>query len=85
MLKRKNIKERGKIRLSEYFQKFNEDDRVSVKRELSVTSSFPERLQGRSGVIVGKRGTSYIIKLKDIKKNKNYIIHPIHLKKLKWY
>ncbi len=83
MLRRKNIKEKGKIKLSEYFQKFNENDRVSIKRELGVNASFPSRLQGRSGVIKGKRGNSYIVKLKDVNKEKSYIIHPVHLRRLK--
>ncbi len=83
MLKRKNIRARGKIKLSEYFQEFNKGDRVAVKRELSVQPKFPKRLQGRSGVINGKRGSSYIVKINDINKEKTYIIHPLHLKKLK--
>jgi len=83
MIKRKSIREHGKVKLSNYFQEFNKGDRVAVKRELSVQPKFPKRLQGRSGVIEDKRGKSYIVKINDLNKGKIYIIHPVHLKKLK--
>ncbi|MBR9703997.1 50S ribosomal protein L21e [Candidatus Pacearchaeota archaeon] len=83
MIKRKSFKEHGKIRLSRYFQEFKEGDRITVIRELAMQPKFPKKLQGRSGVISGKRGRSFIIKMNDLNKLKTYIIHPIHLKKLK--
>jgi ribosomal protein L21E len=83
MLKRKPLREQGKIKLSLYFQKFKEGERVAVIRELSKQPVFPRTLQGRSGIISGKRGNSYLVKIKDLNKEKVYIIHPIHLKKLK--
>ena len=81
MLKRKQIREKGKIKLSTYFQKLKEGDSVSVVKELSVPGSFPQAIQGRTGIIECKRGNSYVIKMK-IGKDKRFIIHPIHLKKL---
>jgi len=83
MIKRKSLREHGKIKFSEYFQNFDKGDRVAVKRELSLIPKFPKQIQGRSGVINGKRGKSYIVKIKDLNKEKVYIIHPVHLKKLK--
>jgi len=83
MLKRKKQREHGKIKLSRYFQDFKEGDRVAVIRELAMNPKFPKQLQGRSGVVEGKRGSSYIVRIKDINKKKTYIIHPVHLKKLK--
>lgn len=82
MLKRKKIREKGKIKFSRYFQKLKEGDRVSIVKELSTSSSFPKQIQGRTGIIEGKRGSSYIVKIK-IGKDKRFIIHPVHLKKLK--
>ena len=78
------MKEHGKVKLSNYFQDFNEGDRVAVVRELAERPKFPMQLQGRSGVISGKRGASYIVEIKDLKKEKTYIIHPVHLRKLKY-
>jgi len=83
MIKRKRQRERGKIKLSRYFQEFKKGDRVGVIKELSVQPKFPKRLQGRSGMVSGKRGASYLVKIKDLNKEKTYIIHPVHLKKLK--
>ena len=56
MSKRKKIRTRGKLSLSRYFQELKEGDRVAIAREPSVQSSFPERMQGRTGVVEGKRG-----------------------------
>jgi len=83
MIKRKRIRNKGKIKLSMYFQDFKEGDRVTVIKELAVQPKFPKRLQGRTGRVEGKRGSSYIVKIKDLNKEKTYIIHPVHLKKLK--
>ena len=83
MVKSKHVREKGKVKLSEYFKKFDEGERVSVIRELSVQPKFPLQLQGRSGVISGKRGNNYLVKINDMKKEKTYIIHPIHLRRLK--
>ncbi|NCN52110.1 50S ribosomal protein L21e [archaeon] len=82
MVRRKNIRLRGKISLSRYFQKFKENDSVAVKREISVGASFPKRLQGRTGVVIGKKGKAYIVKLKDQSKEKEFLINAIHLKKI---
>ncbi len=83
MQNRKHMKEKGKIRLSHYFQEFKKGERVAVIREHAVQPKFPRTLQGRSGVIDGKRGNSYLVKIKDLNKEKTYIIHPVHLRKLK--
>ena len=81
MLKRKRIREKGKIKLSEYFKGLEKGDKVAVVRELCVSASFPKILQGRTGIIEGKRGRSYIVKM-SAGKDKMFIIHPVHLKKL---
>jgi len=83
MVKRKSIRTRGKIQLSRYFQELEKGDFVSVIREWSIKSGFPERLQGRTGIIEGKRGEAYIVKIKDQNKEKKFLIESIHLKKIK--
>ncbi len=65
------------------FQKLTEGEKVMVLREPSVRSSFPERINGKTGIIESKRGKAYIIKIKDINMEKKFIIEPIHLKKIK--
>lgn len=83
MIKRKNHRTQGKIKFSEYFQELNEGDKVAVVQELTLIPKFPKKLQGRSGTVKSKRGHSYLVEIKDLNKEKTYIIHPVHLKKLK--
>ncbi|MFH1501075.1 MAG: 50S ribosomal protein L21e [archaeon] len=80
---KKKTREKGKIKLSEYFKELNKGDRVAVTRESSVKAGFPQRIQGDTGVIEGIRGKAYIVKIKDNNKEKRFIINAIHLKKLK--
>jgi large subunit ribosomal protein L21e len=40
-------------------------------------------MEGKTGTVEGKRGQAYIVKAKDLKAMKTFIIKPIHLKKLK--
>lgn len=82
-MRRKKVRTRGKLPLSKYFQDLKDGDRVSVVKERSISSSFPDRLQGRTGSVEGKRGRSYIVKIKDVNKEKRFIIEAIHLKKIK--
>ena len=83
MVRKKSIRTRGKLQLSKYFQELEKGDFVSVVREWSIACNFPERLQGRTGVIEGKRGRVCIVKIKDQNKEKLFLIEPIHLKKIK--
>lgn len=82
MAKRKKIRTRGKVPLSRYFQELEKGDSVAVIREPSIQARFPKRLQGKTGIVKGKRGLSYIVKIKDQEKEKKFLIAPIHLKKI---
>ena len=83
MVRKKKIRRKGKLQLSRYFQELNEGDSVAVVVETSVHSKFPNRIQGKTGLVKEKRGGSYMIKIKDQEKEKNFLIAPIHLKKIK--
>jgi large subunit ribosomal protein L21e len=80
---KKPVRTRGKLKLSRYFQELKEGDSVAVVREASVGSNFPKRLQGRTGKVQGKRGSAYIVNIKDQDKEKRFIIKSIHLRKIK--
>jgi len=82
-MKRKSIREKGKLKFSRIFQELKEGDKVAIVREPSLKRNFPERMEGKTGVIEGKRGKAYIVKLRDYNEEKKFIIKPIHLKKLK--
>lgn len=83
MVRRKKVRTRGKLSLSKFFQKFVKGDKVGIVRESAMQPRFPKRLQGRTGVVEGKRGKAYIVSIKEKTKDKNYLIEPIHLKKIK--
>ncbi len=83
MANKKPIRTRGKISLSRYFRRYNDGDRVSIVEERSVPKNFPGRLQGRTGIVEGKQGRSYRVKLKDQNKEKVYLVQSAHLKKIK--
>ena len=82
MVKRKKIREVGKISFSRAFQNFNAGDKVSVVIEKAKPLSFPKRIQGRCGVVEERRGNSFIVSINDLNKDKKFIIDPIHLKKI---
>ena len=83
MVKRKPVRTRGKIPLSKYFQRLKVGDSVAITRERSLSVNFPTSLQGRTGSIIDKRGKAYIIKIKGRVKDKEYLIEPVHLTKIK--
>jgi len=83
MPRSKPIHERGKIPFTAYLQVFEEGDCVALVRNTSFKTGFPPRMQGRSGVVAGSRGTAYIVNVADLGMPKQYVIKPIHLKKIK--
>lgn len=83
MLKRKRTREKGKIRLSRLFQELKPGDKVAVVRELAEQANFPKRIQGRTGIIEGRRGRAYIVKIKDYNEEKRFIMSALHLKSIK--
>ena len=82
MANRKKIRTRGKIQLSRYFQELEKGDFVAVVKEPSIQAKFPNRIQGRTGVVKGRRGMFYLIKIMDLNKEKKFLIAPIHLKRI---
>tara|TARA_Y100000310_G_scaffold206321_1_gene206732 strand:- start:235 stop:483 length:249 start_codon:yes stop_codon:yes gene_type:complete len=82
-MKGKQIRQKGKVKLSNYFKKIEDGGKISVVRELGVKTGFPKRIIGKSGKVIGSRGKYKLIEIKDGNKTKTFIIHPIHLKLLK--
>ena len=80
---RKRRSSRGKISITRYLQKLNQGDKVCLKAEPAVQNGmyFP-RFHGKHGTVIGRQGKCYLVKIKDKRKEKELIIHPIHLKKI---
>ncbi len=82
MLKHKRLREKGKFSFTRFFQKFQPGERVAVVRELSIPFGYSKRLQGRTGIVLEKRGSAYNVEIFDLNKKKKYLIKPIHLKRI---
>lgn len=80
---RKNVREKGKISIRKYLQKFEVNDKVAFVAEPAVqTGIHHPRFEGDVGVVVGKQGSCYKIRIIDGKLEKFFIVHPVHLKRL---
>lgn len=80
--KKKHLRQKGKKRLSRAFQELKKGDFVAVDIDRAANFGFPEKLQGRTGKVGDKKGRSYLVTINDCTKPKEYIISPIHLKKI---
>ena len=82
MLK-KNIRKKGKISIRSYLKKVQKGDKVCLLAESAVQKGmyFP-RFHGKVGVIDDQAGNCYKVNIKDIKKQKTLIVHPVHLRKI---
>ena len=85
MLKRKRIREKGKVGLSRMFQEFKIGDKVILRHELSLKSKrgIPKHFRGNIGEIIGQSGKAFVVKFLNGKSLKKLTVVPIHLKKLK--
>lgn len=79
---RKQVREKGKLKLSSYFKKIEDGINVAIVTDVGIRASFPKRIKGMSGKVVGSRGKFKLVEIKDGDKLKTFIIHPVHLKKL---
>ncbi|MFH1439267.1 MAG: 50S ribosomal protein L21e [Candidatus Woesearchaeota archaeon] len=80
----KKSKDKGKLSLTRYFQKFDADEKVKLLSEPAIQKGmYDRRFHGKIGTIIKNRGSCYILKIKDGSKEKELIVHPIHLRKIK--
>ncbi len=79
----KGYRKQGKISISQYFQKFEQGDKVALKAEPAVQKGmYYPKFYGKVGIIEGMQGSNYRVMITDKKKEKILIVHPVHLKKL---
>jgi large subunit ribosomal protein L21e len=75
------LKAREKTPITRYLKEFEIGNNVVIDPTPSSPKGMPfRRFFGRTGVITEKRGKSYIVKIKDGKKEKKLIARPEHLK-----
>ncbi|MBW3018805.1 50S ribosomal protein L21e [Candidatus Woesearchaeota archaeon] len=79
---KKDLRDKGKISLTKYFTEYKVGEIAVLKAEPAVQKGlYHQRFHGKSGMIVGKKGTNYELKIKDGGKEKLLYVHPVHLKK----
>lgn len=79
-LLRKDPRERGKTTLSKILQSYTEGDQVVVKIDSSVQKGMPHRrYHGKIGVVMAKRGRSYVVHVTQGDATKEIIVRPEHL------
>ncbi len=80
---RKKVRERGLPPIRRYLAKYDIGDRAAIDISSSEHYGFPHhRFQGLTGEVVGMQGNCYKVKIRDGKKYKTLIVHPVHLRKV---
>lgn len=80
---RQTLKQKPAYRppITKFLQEFTIGQKVIIEQEPSSHKGMPHpRYKGRIGKIIGKRGKSYIVEIKDGNKVKKLISKPEHLK-----
>jgi len=78
----KERREKGKISITRFFQKFTVGDRVHLIVEPAIQKGmYHPRFMGHTGIVVGKKRFCYEVEIKDGGKKKLLIVHPVHLKR----
>ena len=78
---RKNRRQKGKISLSMFMQKFQPGQKVHLIIEPSFhRGMYHSRFMGKTGVVKAARGKCYEVVINDGGKEKTLLIHPVHLK-----
>ncbi|MFH1663401.1 MAG: 50S ribosomal protein L21e [archaeon] len=81
---RDTMKRRERTTVNKMLADIKDGQTVQVNINSRIHAGLPfRRFQGKTGVVSGKRGRSYVIKLRDGNKAKQLIVHPAHLKELK--
>lgn len=76
----KSVREKGVLPPTKVIKQFGAGDSVNIKIESSFHNGIPHpRFHGRTGRVVGKRGRAYLVKVRDGRKEKTVISHPVHL------
>lgn len=79
----KKPREKGKISIRSYFQKYAQGERVVLKTNPTVHKGlYHPRFYGKTGKVVGMTGECCRVKINDQGKEKTLIVHPVHLKKV---
>ena len=75
---RKKLHFRENLAITRFLEKFDVGDRVHI--DFSTMRISHPKFHGLTGEVIGKRGKSYWVKVKDKKSYKKIVVRPEHLK-----
>jgi large subunit ribosomal protein L21e len=76
----KGIREHGKLRLSKLLHEYQPGTNVVVMIDSSVHKGMPHRrYHGKVGIVLNKRGRSYVVSVSQGDAIKEIIVRPEHL------
>jgi large subunit ribosomal protein L21e len=79
-LLRKEPRKKGKISISKLLRTYAHGDKVCIKIDSSVHKGMPHsRFYGKTGVIAGKRGRSYVVTVPVGRRSSTILVRPEHL------
>ena len=79
-LLKKKPRERGKVGLSKILYEYKPGEKVVIRAEPSVHKGMPHRrYHGKVGVIVNKKGRSYVVNVTQGNAIKEIIVRPEHI------
>ena len=79
----RKLKAKRKLTVADHLRQFEVGQKVIIEPKPYYKSALPHmRYRGRSGIIKEKRGSCYLVEVKDGGKVKTLICHPVHIKKV---
>jgi len=78
----KRARDRGLSPITRVFLKLEVGDKANVNLDPSIHKGQPHvRFHGKTGTVTGKRGSAYLLDVRDGGKMKKIIVRPEHLRK----
>lgn len=80
----RNLRSKGRVAITQFLQEFAEGDRVRIDVNTNVLRGRPTtlRFNRKTGVVLGKQGKAYRIRIQDGGKHKDVLIVNAHLVKV---
>ena len=79
---RKTPRTSGKVSMTRQLQQFEIGDSVTIAQEPTIHNGMPHpRYRNRTGKVIEKRGSAYVIRVKDGETTKVLIAAPVHLRR----
>jgi len=75
----RKLKGKSIVSVAKYMTEFNLGDKVVITPRAKNIGLPHLRYANRHGIVMEKRGTSYVVEVKDLKTKKLVVVSPIHL------